>query len=38
MPLAFRLTIAAAATIATVAVLAGSYVQALSLALPNHFV
>ncbi|CAM2780844.1 hypothetical protein JHFBIEKO_2266 [Methylobacterium mesophilicum] len=38
MPLATRLTIAAAATIATFAVLAGSYVQALSLALPAHFV
>ena len=38
MTLATRLTIAAAVTIATVAVLAGSYVQALSLALPAHFV
>ena len=38
MTLTARLTLAAAATIATIAVLAGSYVQALSLALPAHFV
>lgn len=38
MTLSARLTLAAAAAAATFAVLAGSYVQALNLALPTHFV
>ncbi|SFL98200.1 hypothetical protein SAMN05192568_1015100 [Methylobacterium pseudosasicola] len=37
MTLVARLALAAAATIATVAILAGTYVQAMSLALPAHF-
>ena len=38
MPLVTRLTVAAAAAAATVAVLAGTYAEILDRALPLHFV
>jgi len=38
MPLTTRLTVAAAAAVATFAVLAGTYAEMLDRALPMHFV
>ncbi|MBA9064175.1 hypothetical protein GGQ91_003576 [Methylobacterium fujisawaense] len=38
MTLTARLTLAAAAAVATIAVLAGTYVEVLDRALPMHFV